>query len=320
MNKELTALLEKLGLTGRSVIVAKDTEGNEFLCSEAKETQELTHIFSDAEFKQICEENGFAHPSSLEPEEKRAEYESALKETKKPVMDQTRIIVFRGSDETADRSGDIIRVAGWDLTEYKKNPVFLWGHDYSKAPVGRTVKVWKENNDSGAKNGKSLMFAVYFPTAEENAESDSVFKLYKAKLLSSVSVGFMPVEMNYPQSQEEREKMGLGKYGVEYKKQMLWELSAVPVPANPNANLVTFGQEDKSAPTKEEQETVELEKRNLVLRITQLEEQMTKLLSQLDSNVGGITPKANEGSEELQGIKSVVSQLISQIKQENKHV
>jgi len=39
------------------------------------------------------------------------------------------------SDESTDRYGDIIRVSGWDLKNYRANPIVLFGHD-AKSPVG----------------------------------------------------------------------------------------------------------------------------------------------------------------------------------------
>lgn len=44
----------------------------------------------------------------------------------KAVGDET--YSFVASDETADRYGDIVRVAGWDLANYKRNPIVLFQH------------------------------------------------------------------------------------------------------------------------------------------------------------------------------------------------
>ena len=43
--------------------------------------------------------------------------------------DERRQISYLVSDETPDRMGDIIKVKGWDLASYKRNPVVLWSHD-----------------------------------------------------------------------------------------------------------------------------------------------------------------------------------------------
>ena len=52
--------------------------------------------------------------------------------------DGDRILSFVGTTATRDRMGDEIAVSGWDLKHYKKNPVFLWAHNYSELPIGRT--------------------------------------------------------------------------------------------------------------------------------------------------------------------------------------
>lgn len=156
-----------------------------------------------------------------------------------------RILTFKGSDETVDRYGDIVRVDGWKLDAYKMNPVFLLHHDQRSVPVGRTLKVWKAKGLSDSPNGKALLFRVYFPTAEVSADSDVAFKLFKAKILNATSVGFRAKKYNDPTSPEERKSIGLGPYGVEFIEQELYELSGVTVPANPNA-LQVLGLDEAS--------------------------------------------------------------------------
>ena len=41
------------------------------------------------------------------------------------IDEANRTIEFVASTEAVDRYGDVIRVAGWKLDAYKKNPVFL---------------------------------------------------------------------------------------------------------------------------------------------------------------------------------------------------
>ena len=51
--------------------------------------------------------------------------------------------LFTGSDETIDRDGEIIKVDGWQLANYKKNPVILWGHNHSIPAIGKAERVYK---------------------------------------------------------------------------------------------------------------------------------------------------------------------------------
>lgn len=51
------------------------------------------------------------------------------------------------SDETVDRAGEIVKADGWELENYMKNPIILFGHDYRdiKNVVGRATRVYVEN-------------------------------------------------------------------------------------------------------------------------------------------------------------------------------
>jgi HK97 family phage prohead protease len=153
--------------------------------------------------------------------------------------DDTRTVQFIASDETPDRMGDVIRVSGWDLKNFKKNPVLLWQHDTQSIPpigtVSRAIK-GKSKGDS-----KALLADAKFEDAETHPFADTVFKLVKNKTVRAVSVGFLPQKSSRPESEEERAKLGIGEFGVLFEKQELLELSVVSVPANPSAVQQSIG-------------------------------------------------------------------------------
>lgn len=126
-----------------------------------------------------------------------------------------RRLRFIGSSEAEDRDGDIILASGWELGNYKKNPVFLWAHDYSIPPIGRALNVEVVNNE--------LHFDIEFPEKGIHALADTVFELYKKGFMNATSVGFIGKDGS-PSSN-----------GTIFTKQELLELSAVPVPSNPTA-------------------------------------------------------------------------------------
>jgi len=72
---------------------------------------------------------------------------------------------------------------------------------------------------------------VEFADAATYPFADTIFNLYKGKFLRAVSVGFMPLEM--PNRITDLEGNATG--GYEFTSQELLELSAVPIPANPEA-------------------------------------------------------------------------------------
>ena len=132
-----------------------------------------------------------------------------------------RVLKFRVTDETVDRDNEILTLDGWDIKQYKKNPVMLFAHNYRDLPVGKGKSI-KVSKDDG------MVIRTQFPTADEYPFADTVYRLYKAGYLNAVSIGFIP---------KDHERGENGKPTKITKKEML-EFSAVPVPANPNAIMV----------------------------------------------------------------------------------
>ncbi len=66
--------------------------------------------------------------------------------TLRSLDEKARTIDFVTSTETADRYGDVIRVAGSGLRFNKKNPVFVWEHRSQNPPIGKRVRIWTEQN------------------------------------------------------------------------------------------------------------------------------------------------------------------------------
>lgn len=133
-----------------------------------------------------------------------------------------RRMVFVMSDETVDRAGDIVKVDGWQLDGFRKNPVFLSQHASDRFPLGVWEKVWTEN-------GK-LMGLARFADAGTHPEADLAYSLYKQGIMNAVSVRFVGMEY-------EPNEHG----GLTFTSQELLECSAVSVPANPNALAVAKG-------------------------------------------------------------------------------
>jgi len=149
--------------------------------------------------------------------------------TKAKVVDK-RVLRFIGSDQKTDRDGDKIMTSGWNLKNYKDNPVILFGHDYTGSPVARAKKVWVDSEK------KNLMFDVEFPEADVSSVGDSLYKLYKAGYMKAVSVGFVP---NIDKIEYPNRKKGSNQPWRIFNEQELLELSLVSIPANPRAVLTS---------------------------------------------------------------------------------
>jgi HK97 family phage prohead protease len=135
--------------------------------------------------------------------------------------DDSRIVTFAISTASVDRMGDTIAVNGWQLDNFKANPVVLWAHDSEMLPVAKCRRVWVES-------GKLMAEADFTPTPTAWPEfNETVFQFLKHGLLNATSVGFSPVR--YAFSEEDGRT-----FGIDFLEQELHEFSIVPVPANPD--------------------------------------------------------------------------------------
>lgn len=139
---------------------------------------------------------------------------------------------FVVSTESIDRDGDIIRVNGWDLKNYKSNPVVLYGHGHSSdngLPIGRATKLWKDTSALP----KKLMMEMEFIPKEIYPFAGLVRELVDKGFIKTGSVRFLPKEFKEIDVSDIPENY-TGLKGREYTKQEMVEYSVVPLPANPD--------------------------------------------------------------------------------------
>ena len=191
------------------------------------------------------------------------------------------------SDETIDRDGQSIKIGSWDLGNFKKNPVIQFGHRYDVPPIGVARKIWVE--------GRKLLFEPVFHKITEL--SRDIAAMYEQGFMNSFSVGFMAKE----------------------KSNELVEISAVPIPANPNAIVLSKSLEQ---PVTEEVQTeikAWIETEAPVVEDTEI----TEGPDVIETKAGRILSEKNRGS-----IKDVISILqdilasqdIAETPKENKDV
>jgi phage head maturation protease len=144
---------------------------------------------------------------------------------------ENRVIERVVTTEACDRDGDIIRAKGVNNDQYRKNPVVLFAHDKSSTPIGNSIKEWLDKTINGWKS-----WDLYLDNnVDTSGKSDLVFRLIKSGAMPGASIGFLPMKAKYDHTPEERKKIGLGKYGVEYLEISKLEHSACSVPANQDA-------------------------------------------------------------------------------------
>lgn len=116
-------------------------------------------------------------------------------------------IRFTATTDALARDGLVIELDGWQLDNYRDNPVILWAHDYrgERPPIGRgDVADWPS-------------VAITFDQADEFARQ--VERKYRDGFLNAVSVGWDTNE----------------KTNERITQAELLDISAVPVPGDPGA-------------------------------------------------------------------------------------
>src|SRR5258706_662930 len=141
-----------------------------------------------------------------------------------PVLD------FISSDETLDRYDEIISPGGWKLANYQRNPIFQNAHKYGDIifTLGKALitEIRTRPSTINSQPSTCLYQRIEFAT-DVNPMAKIAYGLYKGKFLNAVSVGFVPVRW-----ENGTEKTS---YRRKFLEQELLEVSAVGIPANPNA-------------------------------------------------------------------------------------
>lgn len=191
----------------RTIDISKE-EGIKALYA-AKRKVILTYLFQKSkwtlkEAKRWVEQNKI---NQNYMKKKEGHIKGYVKEVKK---DGTLTAVI-ASDETKDRHGDVLKADGWKLENFKRNPVIQWAHDPTVPAIGKVEEI-------EVSKGK-LMFKPRF-AVKASKKAKEVYELYKEGILNAFSVGYRELERDAKGDTTEME---------------LLEISAVNVPANPNA-------------------------------------------------------------------------------------
>lgn len=139
--------------------------------------------------------------------------------TVKEAEGRERVFRVTISTPAVDRDGDTIAVGGWELDDFRKNPVVLWAHQYSIPPVGRDLEVFTVGD-------QALIGTPEFMPPEVSDFADTVYRMLAGGWLNAFSVGFNPSEW------KQSDRAG---FGLDFTRQGLLEYSVVPIPSNPEA-------------------------------------------------------------------------------------
>lgn len=123
------------------------------------------------------------------------------------------------SDGSLDRHGTRINPKGWDLRNFKKNPITLWAHGRDPR-VGQTPLGHWENVRV---DGDRLVATFVRAAVGTGPIIDELCSLVEQGVLRATSVGFNPTKGGTP-----------GKDQFDFMEQELLEASIVAVGSNPN--------------------------------------------------------------------------------------
>lgn len=135
--------------------------------------------------------------------------------------------------ETLDRDGEVVIPQGMNSTEFEKNPVLFWNHDYGK-PVGR--------NDGLKRRDRDIVGEFSFAVRPEGFTGDFfpevAASLVAQGVVNSVSIGYVPEEGGTRRANEiDRKKYGASVRTV-FSRWKLLEVSLAPFQSNPDALIV----------------------------------------------------------------------------------
>ncbi|HZR19147.1 MAG TPA: hypothetical protein VFE51_17805 [Verrucomicrobiae bacterium] len=167
------------------------------------------------------------------------------------------ILDFIVSDESLDRFGEVISASGWRLEAYRRNPVFQNAHQYGDIlfTLGKALitEVRLALATPHSPPASAVLFQrIQFATGV-NPMARIAYGLYRGRFLNAVSVGFIPlrwqdgaataggvspssVALSHPLIEGRGENRAARlQASRKYLEQELLEVSAVAIPANPNA-------------------------------------------------------------------------------------
>ena len=140
------------------------------------------------------------------------------------VDDNERTVTAVISTGTVDRDREVVVAKGGDFTNYLKNPVVLFAHDYRELPIAKALWLTQK----GSKITAKAQFA-------DTVMAEDVYQLYKGGFLKAFSIGFIPNKRHQPSPKEIEKRPELANVWSVIDEWELLEFSAVPVPANPEA-------------------------------------------------------------------------------------
>jgi HK97 family phage prohead protease len=134
--------------------------------------------------------------------------------------------VFRLTDETVDRHETIIKMDGWEVSNFLNNPIMFYQHFSFTGNPDHALGYWNVDVRSDAIYG-----IPNFEPADLNPLADKIKRKIEFGTISMVSVGFNPIEWSFGDR-----SMGENPEILYFRKSELLEVSIVHIGSNRNAH------------------------------------------------------------------------------------
>jgi len=136
--------------------------------------------------------------------------------------EKTKGIAWTLSTLDLDRFGERIDPKGWDFTQFIKNPVVEWSHNFLIPAIGKIEGLTIDDD--------GLHGTVIFNGKEYDPFGWAIGERVKNGVICAGSVGFRVIEIEIPDKETAKDGTRLI-----FRKQELLEFSVCNVPANPHA-------------------------------------------------------------------------------------
>ena len=152
------------------------------------------------------------------------------------------------TEETPDRLGDVVLASGMDDSHFQLNPIVTLNHAYEQPPVGRSL--WRRKARDGEKRG--VKAKTHYPSRPigwtlSDWPPDLAFELVKAGLLRGKSIGFLPLKLRAPTTDEIAKNADLASVRYIIEEWLLVEYACCYLPMQPNAVVETVSKSVPSA-------------------------------------------------------------------------
>ena len=140
------------------------------------------------------------------------------------------------STDAVDSYDDIVDQYSWNLDRFKSNPVILFQHRYDAPVIGRATEIGvRRFHDQGSETYReALSVSIEFDRHEDNELGRLVGGQFDRGFMRAVSVGFRSGSYTLRSELPESDPYH-GDRGYLLRDNELLEISAVSIPANPEA-------------------------------------------------------------------------------------